>query len=236
MSQRRSVLKVKALSHVLAENNCALLYGLDFCSDVAYAVPSNPNTIKDFATLQNFYNDNAKSLYVNFSKSLAQIACNTTASAQYSLAADCHDCERAYKEWLCAVTIPRCDDSSKNADGLQYLQRRADPSGERNLTRQSRYGLIDEVVQPGIYNELLPCQDLCYGLVRSCPATLGFSCPLEGHGLEDTYGKLKNANRIDQPSCNFPGRDARSIATALASSLFLSVILPGCIMIWSLVG
>ena len=48
--------------------------------------------------------------------------------------------------------------------------------------------MIDTVIKPGPYKELLPCKDICYNLIRSCPAALQFACPLEGHGLNYSYG------------------------------------------------
>lgn len=48
--------------------------------------------------------------------------------------------------------------------------------------------MIDTAIKPGPYKELLPCSDICYNLVRSCPAALQFACPLEGHGLNYSYG------------------------------------------------
>ncbi len=52
----------------------------------------------------------------------------------------------------------------------------------------SRNPLIDTNIKPGPYKEVLPCQDLCYTLVQSCPAALGFACPLQGRGLNWSYG------------------------------------------------
>ena len=103
---------------------------------------------------------------------------------------DCNDCQEAYKEWLCSVTIPRCEDFSKED---RHLHPRAIsypfPNGDRldaatlakypNITayNSSRQPRIDEMIQPGPYKELLPCDDLCYRLVQSCPAALNFGCP-----------------------------------------------------------
>lgn len=83
---------------------------------------------------------------------------------------------------------------------------------------ESRSQFIDKVIRPGPYKELLPCEDLCYGLVRSCPARLGFSCPLEGHGLNYTYGKIDRAGQ-DQWTCNIPGLDLN--AASLLQQPFL---------------
>jgi calcium channel MID1 len=55
------------------------------------------------------------------------------------------------------------------------------------LTNSSRNPIIDAQIKPGPYKEVLPCKDLCYDLVQSCPAALGFGCP-EGKWLNSSYG------------------------------------------------
>ncbi|KAE8382114.1 stretch-activated Ca2+-permeable channel component-domain-containing protein [Aspergillus bertholletiae] len=180
-----------------ADGNCALLYNLPFCNDVAYAVPSNPTFNLD--SLRSIYDDNAAALYKNFSYSLEQIQCNATNETRFSLAVGCDDCAKAYKQWLCAVTIPRCEDFSRTSTFLQVRNAgqefingtsfsgnhalRLDPS-----TNRSRNSLIDQEIRPGPYKEILPCEDTCYHLVKSCPAALTFSCP-QGRWLTSTYGK-----------------------------------------------
>lgn len=207
------------------------------------------------------YDSAAAALLQNFTYSLAQIPCNTTQTAQYSLARDCTDCASAYRNWLCAVTIPRCEDFSSTSP---YVQPRNvnplskfisgnplnnfAPQGQNNSipsdilfdntyvpmpsapaqfpflnqslsnalsSNQSRNALagcgtnlsasgpvpadpntgypncgIDLSIQPGPYNEILPCAEYCYELVRSCPASFGFACPMRGRGLERSYGFL----------------------------------------------
>ncbi len=180
------------------------MYNLTFCSDVGYAVPWN--TITNSSDLAETYDNYTYSAYKWFDKSLQQVACNTTSSAQYSLARSCTDCANAYKQWLCAVTMPRCEDFSNDAPWLQ--SRRAVPrsilgnaninANDPNLTNTenenrayinaSRSSWIDTTIAPVPYKELLPCRDLCYHLVQSCPAILQFACPLPGFGLEYSYG------------------------------------------------
>ena len=226
-----------------------MVYGLDFCSEIAYAVPSNSTSADDLPRLRATYDSYAAEMYINFNKSLQQIPCNTTASAQYSLAVNCTHCARAYKDWLCAVTIPRCQDFSNAAD---YLQPRAvsqnfldhtygqqlqnDPALSLfNKTfkpmNQSRSERIDQIIHPGPYKELLPCEDLCYNLVRSCPAALGFRCPLEGHGLNYTYGRLQGNTR-DVFTCNWPGMDL-SNASTLRSTIAYAIYMATVIAIWT---
>jgi len=63
---------------------------------------------------------------------------------------------------------------------------------------------ITGTIKPGPYKEVLPCIDLCYELVRSCPAAMGFACPLAGRGLESSYGRMGHA--LDGSStCSAPG-------------------------------
>jgi calcium channel MID1 len=70
-------------------------------------------------------------------------------------------------------------------------------------TNSSRNPLIDQTIEPGPYKEVLPCEDLCYDLVQSCPAILGFGCPIRGKGLELSYGKRSNDSGII--TCSYLG-------------------------------
>ncbi|KZF22595.1 hypothetical protein L228DRAFT_267984 [Xylona heveae TC161] len=264
----------------MTDGNCQVIFNLSFCSEVAYAVPSNPKTYPNIGVLTELYDTHAASLFKNFSYSLQQTPCNTTSSAQYSLARDCDDCSRDYKTWLCAVTIPRCADFSSDLPFLQprnvaqrfingtslspsqrisnasspssYLSAIASssataipgsalPSGSSLLSlpssspvsvppstlpgtsnspfgydwyaavraalysvasNSSRNPLIDEMIQPGPYKEILPCEDLCYSIVQSCPASLGFGCPLRKKGLEVSYGMRNDRGVI---TCSYLG-------------------------------
>ena len=197
---------------------------------MAYAVPTNPEKWSNVTALGQHYDQYAANSYIAFNKSLAQIPCNTTSSAQYSLARNCTDCADAYKRWLCAVTIPKCEDFSKDDT---YLLPRGVPNV--NLTEQfpnnpafnpeqksvqftngSRNPMIDDDIQPGPYKEVLPCIDLCYGLVQSCPANLQFACPLEGYGLSYVYGR--------PPQCNSLKPQA-SVSNSLAMSKVLCFLM-----------
>ncbi|KAK5163557.1 uncharacterized protein LTR77_010506 [Saxophila tyrrhenica] len=220
-----------------SDGNCALLYNLDFCSEVAYAVPSTPDLVANYSRFQSLYDNFTLNYYHNFNYSLQQVPCHTTSDAQYSLARNCDDCAKAYKEWLCAVSIPRCEDFSSDAKWLQrrnmgqpffngtelpssllnqhYTPMSKAPTLEGTIaysqtyissvaTNSSRNPMIDEVIQPGPYKEVLPCEDLCYSLVQSCPAALGFGCPFPGKGLEASYGS-RHGNGNGTLTCSFLG-------------------------------
>ena len=152
--------------------------------------------------------------------------CETTASAQYSLARTCENCTAAYKQWLCAVAIPRCSDIS--APSQDFLRDRAlgypFPNGTYFQTdpviratqpaylNNSRNPVIDANVTPGAYRELLPCDDLCYHVVQSCPSSMTFNCPLPGStAFNQSYGQINgvfgtSSNGTPTPlQCNYPG-------------------------------
>ena len=179
-----------------ADDNCAVLFNLTFCSEVAYSVPANPDMT--VAQLRKIYDDNASKYYQNFNYSLQQIQCNASQESMFSLAVNCADCAHAYRQWLCSVSIPRCTDFSSSDTFLQvrnagqpFFNGTSLPSNSQYrqsvASNQSRNPLIDSQIQPGPYKEILPCQDICWNLVKSCPAKLGFACPT-GKWLNASYG------------------------------------------------
>lgn len=162
--------------------------------------------------LSKIYDSYAEKLYKNFVYSLQQVQCDAPPESRYSLAVNCTACERAYKQWLCAVTIPRCEDFSNNAPFLQvrnaaqkFLNGSSIPSDSplRKLpaSNNSRNPRIDTEIQPGPYKEVLTCQDVCHTLVKSCPASLEFSCP-RGRQLDWSYGVRNESGLI---TCNYLG-------------------------------
>ncbi|KAK6330692.1 stretch-activated cation channel mid1 [Orbilia javanica] len=211
-----------------SDGNCRVIYDLQFCSEVAYAVPTNDTIFQNMPHLAKFYDTYASSWYANFSYSLQQVQCNTTSDREYSHLRSCEDCDKAYKTWLCATTIPRCADYSSNAT---FLAERNRGDGEDNgptkvflddgrivdielgnvtnddgstppaFKAASRNILIDEVVSPGPYKEIKPCMDLCWSLIQSCPASLGFSCPSGSRG-ENSYGWRSDDGDI---TCSYLG-------------------------------
>lgn len=228
------------------DGNCQIIYDLPFCSEVAYAVPSNPTVFSNPDNLTMFYDNIARNWFKNFTYSLQQIQCNASSSAQYSLVRNCDDCAAAYENWLCAVTIPRCMDYSSD---LPYLAERSSNKLFWNATAQawqehprmpaldqaeadkwvsaggwrqnanqsmsnvpSRNPMIDEIVKPGAYKEIRPCEDLCWTLVQSCPSPLGFSCPLDGSwGKEMSYGERDSGGDV---TCSYLGAVYYALSSA----------------------
>lgn len=218
-----------------AGTNCNLITDLDFCEDVQWAAPGN-NKYNN-TELGNIYDAYAKSMYSNFQKVMMQIPCEAPSTQRYSLAANCDNCTTAYKQWLCAVAIPRCEDFSTQSNyTIPRNAAQAFPNGTflpdalRNELMQtpafntSRTSFIDEVIAPGPYREILPCADLCYGVVQGCPAAMGFGCPRPGKlGFNVSYAlRDRNGGAV---SCNYPGepRTQVSASGATAPSMMLLV-------------
>jgi len=223
------------------DDSCQVLFDLEFCDSVAYAVPSSSNFTRDDDRLKALYDEQAAKYYTNFNRSLAQVACDTTSEAQYSLARTCKDCARDYKNWLCSVLIPRCEDWSAKDDWLQERNVNAllsdgsltfggNQSAEINEEKRARFAfnksrnpMIDDIIKPGPYKEMKPCEDLCFDIVRSCPAQLGFACPNQpARGL--SYG-TRDPNVL---KCNFPGAvvklNVQGAAGALSARMGLAVL------------
>ncbi|KAI0408194.1 stretch-activated Ca2+-permeable channel component-domain-containing protein [Xylaria palmicola] len=196
---------------------CTFVFNLTTCPETRYAVPGNPEKFPNGTALAAFYDNYTRTMWDNFDKVLQQTPCQAPATQRYSLARDCDNCKQAYKNWLCSVAVPRCEDFSSSDPSLQMRNINAPfPDGSfvdqsirnafGNLTafRSSRNVDIDEKIQPGPYKELLPCDYLCYELVRSCPASIGFSCPLpkSKFGFHTSYAVQ---NKSKDLSCNYPG-------------------------------
>lgn len=149
------------------------------------------------------------------------IPCEADDTQQFSLARNCTSCHGAYRNWLCSVVIPRCQDFTVTDS---FLQPRAinttfpdgsslDPEDlasyadfQNQLSYQtSRNTQIDDVIKPGPYKEVLPCEELCYDLVQNCPAAMGFTCPRPWNiGFNTSYGTMTGTNGTTI-TCNYPG-------------------------------
>ncbi|KAK6457085.1 integral plasma membrane protein [Scheffersomyces xylosifermentans] len=177
--------------------SCELIYDLDFCDQIAYSVPASSKATKE--EIMSLYDNRARDLYVNFTKALQQIPCDTLENAVFSPMKTCKDCADSYKDWLCAVTIPRC--STRNITG--YKERA--PGNSRN-------DYINEVIQPDLtYFEVMPCVNVCEAIVRDCPADFGFMCPIKNESISLSYFW---DNGGDWPTCNYVGKYAITASSA----------------------
>lgn len=183
----------------LGTSVCELIFDLDFCDQVAYSVPNSNNLSNQ--VVKDLYDNRARSLFSNFSKALQQIACNTTDNAKYSPIKTCSDCYDSYKNWLCSVTIPRC--STRNITGYKYRE-----------VGKSRNDFINDVIQPASgYFEILPCVNVCYAMVRDCPADFGFQCPKKNNDTISLSYYWDDGGKYG--TCNYVGNTLSATSNAI---------------------
>ncbi|KND93879.1 Calcium influx-promoting protein ehs1 [Tolypocladium ophioglossoides CBS 100239] len=221
----------------VSATNCKVVTDLEFCNEIQYAVPGNDKKFNSTA-LAKAYDDYAKNMYANFETVMMQIPCEASRTSLYSLARNCDDCKAAYKKWLCTVSIPRCEDfASSNQFALTRNAGQAFPNGTqlpddvRNplvalpYSNASRNTFIDSEIQPGPYKEVLPCEDICYEVVQSCPAKIGFNCP-RPHLMSFAYSYGQRDTNGSTVSCNYPG-EARTPMSAARNLLPDLILLSG---------
>jgi calcium channel MID1 len=100
-------------------------------------------------------------------------------------------------------------------NGTSLEKATLEAAGTSAFLFSSRNPRIDDIVQPGPYKELLPCDDLCYNIVRSCPAALNFGCPRPGRiAFNHSYGLMPDGTEEQkgQITCNYPGADIQLMA------------------------
>lgn len=106
--------------------------------------------------------------------------------------------------------------NSSFPDGTTLDKATIDSASKLASLTTSRNPRIDDVIQPGPYKEILPCDDLCYNIVRSCPAAIGFACPRPGRfGFNSSYGMMPDGTpeQKGQLTCNYPGVDIHLMAS-----------------------
>ena len=119
------------------------------------------------------------------------------------------------KTWLQPRAVASPFINNTNGTGPEF----SDENMNRFYANQSRSWVIDQLISPGPHKEVLPCIDLCYNLVQSCPAALGFACPLKNHGLNYSYGQGS------EPYCNSLGtlQSAANLSAANLGGMLVAV-------------
>jgi len=175
--------------HTKKSMSCQLIYNMTMCPSTAFSVPGNASAFSA-DELTELYDEYVARYYNNFTQALAQVNCHSSKENAFSVFSTCKDCEDAYRDWLCTVAVPRCQDWSSNASYLMPRER-----------GQSRNNMIESIIRPDHYKEVLPCYWLCNNLVKNCPVSMGFMCP-SGKFLNLSYGH--NADDGDV-TCSYPG-------------------------------
>lgn len=182
---------------------CSLVANLPYCPRVAYAVPLGAppggDDIYTGSTLPEPVREPLRSYLTNFTVSLGRFACGRDL---YSPLLDCIDCQREYRKWLCAISLPRCSEPSpSNPDGFTALPPNptatglaASKNGQQVLSAlvpiqtstPPRNANLPPFNSP--YQMLLPCIEACNSVDRACPPFLGFKCPTSNYNGASSYG------------------------------------------------
>ncbi|KAK9387070.1 stretch-activated Ca2+-permeable channel component-domain-containing protein [Lipomyces mesembrius] len=192
-------------------STCQVIYGLGFCDEVGYAVPSNTSLSRD--DLRSWYDGLAVELYSGFNKTMQIVPCDVNIDVRYTIMRTCDQCRASYKRWLCLSLIPRCYESSTNlalADGSHDNSGLSEISGVSYRTPgTSRNSFLNDELNPNDYTELMPCSYVCHKVMQDCPFNLQFLCPLPQKGLYQAYGLLNGTLHngdtfdLDTATCNF---------------------------------
>jgi len=172
--------------------SCPLAHSLPFCPATSYSVPLPPppgtETTYDASNFPTNVSDPLMQYMTNFTVTLLAFACGRD---WYSPLQSCADCQRAYRTWLCAISLPRCGEepngtasSSPTTDsGAQVVFPAVLPQPKGNITRNTLLPAAD-----GDWVELLPCLETCNAADRACPNFLGFQCPIPRFNAAASYG------------------------------------------------
>ncbi|KAJ7672134.1 stretch-activated cation channel Mid1 [Mycena polygramma] len=157
--------------------SCSLVSQLPYCPSIAYAVPlpppPAPQLTYDNTNLPASIANPLISTLTNFTTTLTTFACGRDF---YSPLVSCADCQRAYRTWLCAVSLSRCADTDTA------------PSSAALLTDQSASARNAGFAPGNTFTQLLPCLETCTATDRACPNFLGFRCPLPRFNANQSYG------------------------------------------------
>ncbi|CDR48297.1 RHTO0S17e00650g1_1 [Rhodotorula toruloides] len=94
-------------------DSCRLVYDIDVCPSVAYSVPA-PASL-DTPSLISFFNSSISAFLANFTRTMTTFPCGSDEMGRYSVVSTCQDCINAYRDYICAMTMPRCTDAPSNA-------------------------------------------------------------------------------------------------------------------------
>ena len=175
--------------------SCTLVHSLSFCPSVSWAAPfptltGSPKSY-DSTNFPPLIQQTLAQSLGNFTASLKTFPCGRDI---YSIIQSCASCERAYRDWLCSVLIPRCGEVV--ADGSPpllpppALEARS-LAADNTTSSSARLGqTIFSNSTPPVENyvELLPCLETCHGVDRACPPNMQWTCPRKGFGAERSYG------------------------------------------------
>lgn len=182
--------------HIIASFSCPLVHSLPFCPAASYSMPLPPppgtSTTYDASNFPETVSDPLIQYISNFTTTLLTFACGRD---WYSPLQSCADCQRAYRTWLCAVSLPRCGEESNGTTSTSTTQSPTTDTGAQvvfpAVLPQPKGQIARNNMLPntsGDWVELLPCLETCNAADRACPNFLGFMCPVPRFNAASSYG------------------------------------------------
>ncbi|EPQ53149.1 hypothetical protein GLOTRDRAFT_117225 [Gloeophyllum trabeum ATCC 11539] len=176
--------------------SCPIVHSLPYCPAVSYAAPLLPPPVgfdaHDARTVPDSVSSPLISGLGNFSTMLTTIACGRDI---YSPIQTCADCQREYRNWLCAISFPRCSEESPPSSSSTTSVASQETGAQKplsalvpvasNLPPRSNPAMPNATTG---YDMLLPCLETCTAVDRACPYFLGFKCPLPQFNANVSYG------------------------------------------------
>lgn len=171
--------------------SCPLVHSLSYCPLVSYAVPLPdppfPLTAHNATTLPNTLTVPLLSYMTNFTATLLTFACGRD---WYTPLQSCESCQAAYRNWLCAVSFPRCGEAPPTtaAAGATQAAQTVFPALLPQTSGAPPRNPNLPAFPASSYEVLLPCLETCNAVDRACPNFLGFTCPVPNFNANQSYG------------------------------------------------
>ena len=130
----------------------------------------------------------------NFLSNMANLTVMLTTQAcgrdLYSPLVTCADCAAAYRNWLCAVSLPRCAEYPAASSSTSASVASSTATLEPALSVMNASSARNQSLPPfaDTYTVVQPCIEVCNAADRACPPLLGFRCPLPQYTASRSYG------------------------------------------------
>ena len=147
---------------------------------------SDPAAGLTAADMPSDWAENLLSNMANLTVMLTTMACGRD---MYSPLVTCADCAAAYRNWLCAVSLPRCAEyTAPSSSSLAAASSTATIEPALSVMNASSPRNQSLPVFTDSYTVVLPCIEVCNAADRACPPFLGFRCPLPQYTASQSYG------------------------------------------------
>jgi calcium channel MID1 len=158
---------------------CTMAHDIPYCPGVSYSIPLlDPlnTTLLNSSQIPSAVVESVTTSLENFKQTLSTFPCGRDT---YSPLKTCSDCFYSYRDWLCAISFPRCAEPLIQETHLELPLKFYSPDSPSRATGFPALGVP--------HNEIQPCIEICYSVLRSCPPFIGWQCPSK-ENAKASYG------------------------------------------------